>query len=84
MFFDIFNIFRVIRVQRIAKITPFPNYGEILVRLYWQGEVFDSTPIATYTEIFMQISQLVRKISTDKLFRSDRQTHTYTHTHTSS
>ena len=51
-----------------------------MVRLYWQGDVFDSRPIATYTEIFIQIGQLVRKIFTDKLFRTDRHTHTHTHT----
>ena len=71
LFFDIFNSFRDIRVQRIATPPPSPNYGEILVRLYCLGEVFDSTPIATYTKIFIQIGQLIRKISTDKLFRTD-------------
>ena len=49
-----------------------------MVRLYWLGEVLDSTPIATYTAIFIQIGQLFRKISTDKLFRTDR--HRQTHT----
>jgi len=67
-----------------------------MVRSYWLGEVLDSTPIATYTVIFIQIGQLFRKISTDKLFHTDRQTdrqthrrtdahkraHTHTHTHT--
>jgi len=33
-----------------------------LVKFYWQGEVFDSRPIETYTEIFIQIGELVRKI----------------------
>jgi len=47
-----------------------------MVRFYWLAEVLDSTPIATYTEIFIQIGQLFRKISTDKLFRKDRQPHT--------
>jgi len=86
MFFDIFHGFRDIRVQRIAKITPSPNKGEIMVRLYWLGEVLDSTPIATYTVIFIQICQLFRKISTDIFFRTYRQTdrHTHTHTHTPS
>jgi len=46
-----------------------------MVRLSWLGEVLDSTPIATYTAIFIQIGQLFRKISPDKLFRTDRQTH---------
>ena len=54
-----------------------------MVRLYWLGEVLDSTPIATYTVIFIQIGQLFRKISTDKLFRThtqtDRQTDRHTH-----
>ena len=53
-----------------------------MVRLYWLGDVLDSTPIATYTAIFMQIGQLFRKISTDKLFRTDRHTDRQTHTHT--
>ena len=61
-----------------------------MVRLYWLGEVLDSTRIATYTVIFIQIGQPFRKISTDKLFRThtdrqaDRQTltHTDTLTHT--
>jgi len=48
-----------------------------MVRLYWLGEVLDSTPIAIYTVISIQIGQLFRKISTDKLFRR----HTHTHTH---
>ena len=52
-----------------------------MVRLYWLGDVLDSTPIATYTAIFMQIGQPFRKISTDKLFRTDRQTDRQTHTH---
>jgi len=47
----------------------------MLVRLFWLGEVRDSRPIATYTEIFIKISLLVRKISTDKLPRTDRHTH---------
>jgi len=47
-----------------------------MVRLFWLGEVPDSTPIATYTVIFNQIGQLFRKISTDKLFHTDRHTHT--------
>jgi len=47
-----------------------------MVRLYWLGEVLDSTPMATYTVILIQIGQLFRKISTDKLFRTtDRHTH---------
>jgi len=50
-----------------------------MVRLYWLGEVLDSTPIATYTVIFIQIGQPFRKISTDKLFRTDRQTDRHTH-----
>ena len=62
----------------MQKSLPIPNYGEILVRLHWLGEVFDSTPIAKYTGIFIQICQLIRKTSTDKLFRSDRQTDTHT------
>jgi len=41
---------------------------------FLQGKVFDSRPIATYTEIFIQIDKLVRKISTDKPFRTDRHT----------
>jgi len=45
-----------------------------MVRLYCLGEVLDLTPIATYTVIFIQIGQLFRKISTDKLFRTDRHT----------
>jgi len=53
-----------------------------MVRLYWLGEVLDSTPVATYTVIFIQIGQLFRKISTDKLFRTDRQTDRQTDTHT--
>jgi len=32
------------------------------------GEILDSRPMSTYTEIFIQIGKLVRKISTDKLF----------------
>jgi len=58
-----------------------------MVRLYWLGEVLDSTRIATYTVIFIQIGQPFRKISTDKLFRThtdrqaDRQTDTHTHRH---
>ena len=51
-----------------------------MVRLYWLGEVLDSTPIATYTAIFIQIGQLFRKISTDKLFRTHRQRDRQTHT----
>ena len=47
-----------------------------MVRLYWLGEVLDSPPIATYSAIFIQIGQLFRMISTDKLFRTHRQTHT--------
>ena len=66
----------------MQKSPPSPNYGEILVRLYWLGEVFDSRPIATYNEIFIQIGQLVRKIFTDKLFRTDRQTDRRTDRHT--
>jgi len=50
-----------------------------MVRLYWLGDVLDSTPIATYTPIFMQIGLLFRKISTDKLFRTHRRTDTHTH-----
>jgi len=50
-----------------------------MVQLYWLGEVLDSTPIATYTVIFMQIGQPFRKIPTDKLFRTHRQTDTHTH-----
>ena len=50
-----------------------------MVRLYWLGEVLDSTPIATYTVIFIQIGQPFRKISTDKLFRTHRQTDRHTH-----
>jgi len=46
-----------------------------MLLLYWLGEVLDSTPIATYTVIFIRIGQLFRKISTDKLFRTHRQTH---------
>ena len=53
-----------------------------MVRLYWLGEVLDSTPIATYTVIFIQIGQPFRKISTDKLFRTHRQTDTHTDRHT--
>ena len=45
-----------------------------MVRLYWLGEILDSTPIATYTVILIQIGQLFRKISSDKLFRTPRQT----------
>jgi len=45
-----------------------------MVRLYWLEGVLDSTPIATHTVIFIQIGQLFRKISTDKLFRRHRQT----------
>ena len=58
-----------------------------MVRLYWLGEVLDSTPIASYTVIFIQIGQPFRKISTDKLFCTDRQTRQIdktdrqTHTH---
>ena len=52
-----------------------------MVRLYWLGEILDSTPIATYTVIFIEIGVLLRKISTDKLFRTDRQTDRHTHTH---
>jgi len=48
-----------------------------MVRLYWLGEVLDSTAIATYTASFIQIGQVFRKISTDKLFRTDRETHTH-------
>jgi len=69
----------------MAHITLLPELGEILVRLYWLGEVLASTPIATYTVIyFIQIGQLFRKICTDKLFRTqtDRQTHRQTHRHT--
>jgi len=40
-------------------------------------KVFDSRSIATYTEIFIQIGKLVRKISTDKPFCTD--THTQPH-----
>jgi len=58
----------------LQKKSPSPNYGEILVRFFWLGEVLDSKPSATYTEIFIQIDQRVRKITTDKLFRTD--THT--------
>jgi len=47
-----------------------------MVRLYWLEEILDSTPIANYTVNFIQIGQLFRKISTDKLFRTQRQTHT--------
>ena len=54
-----------------------------MVRLFWLGEVPDSTPIATYTVIFIQIGQLFRKISTDKLFRTDRQLDRHRQTHTS-
>jgi len=46
-----------------------------MVRLYWLGEVLDSTPIATYAVIFIQIGHPFRKISTDKRFRKHRQTH---------
>jgi len=53
-----------------------------MVRLYWLGEVLDSTPIATLTVIFIQIGQLFRKISTDKLFRTDKQIDRQTGTHT--
>jgi len=31
LFFNIFNGYGDMRIQRIAKITPSPNYGEILV-----------------------------------------------------
>ena len=54
----------------MQKSPPSPNYGEIMVLLYWLGEVLDSTPIATYTVIFIQIGQLFRKISSDKLLRT--------------
>jgi len=50
-----------------------------MIRLYWLGEVLDSTLIATQTVIFIHIGQLFRKISTDKLFRTGRQTQTHTH-----
>ena len=46
-----------------------------MVRSYWLGEVLDSTPMTTYTVIFIKIVQLSRKISTDKLFRTYRHTH---------
>jgi len=54
-----------------------------MVRLYWLGEVLDSTPIATYTVIFIQIGQLFRKISTGNFFRTHRQTHTHVNLKTS-
>ena len=78
LFFDIFYGFRDIRVQRIAKITPLPklggNYG--LIVLVGGGDL-DSTAIATYTVVFIQISQPFRKILTDKLFRTNRRTYTH-------
>jgi len=46
-----------------------------LVRLYSLGEVLASRPIVTYSEIFIQIDELVRKISIHKLF-AHLQTHT--------
>jgi len=49
--------------------------------MYWLGEVLHSTPIATYPVICIKIGQLFRKISTDKLFRTDRQAHTHRQTH---
>ena len=50
-----------------------------MVPLYWLGEVLDSTPIATYTVIFIQIGQLFLQISTDKLFAH---AHRHPDTHT--
>jgi len=50
-----------------------------MVRLYWLGDVLDSTPIATYTAIFMQIGQLFRKISTETFSHTQTDRHTHTH-----
>jgi len=49
-----------------------------MVRLYWLGEFLNSTPIATYTVILIQIGQLFRKLLTDKIFRTHRLTDTHT------
>jgi len=48
--------------------------GKYLVRLYWLDEVFDSTPITTYTEIFIQIGQFFRRYPLTNFFA---QTHTH-------
>ena len=48
--------------------------GKYWSRLYWLVEVLDSRQIATYAEIFIEIGQLVRKISTDKPSHTDRHT----------
>ena len=69
-----FMVFEMKGFKELEKSSSSPNQGEIAVRLYWLGEVLDSTPIATYTVIFSQIGQLFRKISTEKLFCTDRQT----------
>jgi len=69
-----------------CKNQPPYQFGELLVRLYPPGNVLHPRLIATYTKVF--VYQLVRKISTDKLFRTqkDRHTHrdkqTHSHTHT--
>ena len=72
-FFEIFKAFWDKCFQRIAKNTPSPNYRDILVRLYLLVEVLDWRPIATCTETFVQIGDFVRKISTNKLFRTNIQ-----------
>ena len=74
-----------IRVQRIAKLPLSQNYGEIrvlLVRLYWLREVFYLRQSSKCNEIFIQIRELVRKISTDIFFHTDRQTDRQKNTHT--
>ena len=66
-------VFEIQGFKQLQKSPLSPNKGEIMARLYWSGEVLASTPIATYTVIFIQIGQPFRKISTDKLFRTHRQ-----------
>jgi len=86
LFFNIFNGLRDIRFQRISKVTPLSKLGVnigaiVMVR---GGPRFEAnrnherrSHVATYTEIFIQIGQLFRNISTDKLFaHTDRQAHT--------
>jgi len=65
-------VFEISGFEELQKLT----LPEILrmARLYSLGEVLDSRLIATYTEIFIQIGQPVRKILTNFFAQTDGRT----------